>query len=330
MKASKVVFWNPKLRLGCHVAKQPSLTNTVLHLIEETPFDAFQIFVSGRLGGKIPHFDPVDIKKAAELLRASNKYLVIHAAYTYNLCGAVTLEKDPHFETKLANAIHGVRATLDVGAALGCGVVIHPGSCIDRKKGIQLIAKHLTACLTSDTVHEDLHLKLGMSLETFKKKRKVILENSAAEGNKLAKNLTEIAAMIQMVDAEVREQVRVCIDTAHAFGAGEYHFGKVEDVNRFYCDVFKTLGVERLEVFHLNDSKVQFGKRADRHANLGRGHQFGTTAHLQGLRKFIEEAMEHHIPLVGETPEPFLPDFRLIEALVPSATSSTPFDSADA
>jgi len=150
---------------------------------------------------------------------------------------------------------------------------------------------------------------LDIPLEEFKSSRKIILENAAGEGNKLGSTLDEIGQIISGVREDLRPQLKVCIDTAHIFGAGQYDFGKAKEVKRFYRDFDQKIGLDYLEVFHLNDSRVAYGSRKDRHENLGLGYIFGVERNeemngdgLEGLKALVEEAEKRRIPLIGEPP----------------------------
>ncbi|MBL4653780.1 MAG: TIM barrel protein, partial [Flavobacteriales bacterium] len=125
----------------------------------------------------------------------------------------------------------------------------------------------------------------------FKRSRKILLENSAHEGGKRGWNLEELGQMIKGVPSRIRDQVGVCIDTAHAYGAGVYDFGDILDIKKFYEDFDREIGLDHLWLFHLNDSMnstkkaddALFGSHKDRHQNLGLGYIFG------GSREYLEK-----------------------------------------
>jgi len=110
-----------------------------------------------------------------------------------------------------------------------------------------------------------------------------------------------------MVDESVRDQVKVCIDTQHIFGAGEYDFGIPDEFDRFIETFEEHIGLEKLELFHLNDSRAKFHAKKDRHEYLGIGYIFGEEREsegygLSGLKYLVEFAEEKKIPLIGEPP----------------------------
>jgi endonuclease IV len=110
----------------------------------------------------------------------------------------------------------------------------------------------------------------------------------------------------------------------HIFGSGEYHFGKVNDVVRFFNDFDSKIGLDKLKVIHLNDCdpSVHFGTRKDRHACLCKGNIWGPNEKdeelidnkILSLKYLITRTTELGIPLIGETPDS-LWDFNVVNEL---------------
>jgi len=311
-----VNFINTDYRWGFHISKSfPSLLRT-FESYQDAPFSCFQIYVSTR-GWTLPEYSNIDLLKTRALLEEIHAYLCIHGNLLYNLCGSVKHKDDPRYHFKLRSVRGCLTRELDIGVALGAGVVVHPGSCKNKKQGIQTIAESITHCLTVKTPKgKSLAKDMGLSEKDFCRKRKIILENAAGEGTKLAVTLDEIASIIKQVPKHLHSQVKVCIDTAHAFGAGLYRWGDPKEVRRFYQDFNRVVGLKHLEVFHLNDSRASdkksrdapFGSRKDRHEYLGKGYIFGSvtdpkdTSNLEGLKEFFFQARDRHIPVIGEPP----------------------------
>lgn len=331
-ESATLIFLNPDLRIGFHIRKNASFERTFERMLE-SPLRAFQILCCGR-SYSLPPLDLIDITRGRRVLEENAKYLVIHGNLIYNLAGAVEYKKDPQFERKLENTVRGLTGELDLGAALGAGVIVHIGASINREMGLKIIARTINHVLTINSDYAKRIAKhLGVNVDKVKKMRKIILENAAGEGNKLGSTLQEIATIFSHIDPVLLkgEQVKVCIDTAHIFGAGQYDFGLVEEVERFYEDFDKMIGVEYLEVFHLNDSRVPFNSKKDRHENLCKGYIFGNREDnadgSMGLKKFLEEAMSRHIVLIGEPPAKTAEreegpggvwDYEVIKRLVPA------------
>ena len=326
----RFIFLDSDYRYGFHVSKSPTLSATVQRVGKDLPFRNFQTYLGNPRSNSVSNCDVDDIASARELLEMYNLKMFIHGCLMYNLCGAPNHRKDPKFDYNLKNTSNGLTIELDIAAGLGCGgVVVHPNSCHDIEKGLFTASRTIETVLTKNTV-ESRHLakKLGISHEKFKRKRKILLENSAHEGGKRGWNLEELGKMIKGFPKELQGQVGVCIDTAHAYGAGIYDFGKISDINKFYEDFEKEIGLEKLCLFHLNDSmnslkkadNAYFGSHKDRHQNLGLGYIFGRKVthpkeysngdgeiiwdplRREALKEFFKQAYSRKIPIIGEPP----------------------------
>nr|QBK85959.1 MAG: AP (apurinic) endonuclease family 2 [Marseillevirus LCMAC101] len=308
-----IEFKDTDYKYGFHVVKQSTLTKTIQRVASITPFTAFQTCIANPRGKNVPEFDVEDVVKAKKLLEETEIYMCVHGSLVYNLAGSVTHRDDPCFSRKCESTCVALTGELDVCAGLGVGVVVHPGSCKKKKEGIVTIGKMIENVLTRNSAaSKKLAKGLGISVNEFKKKRKIILENAAGEGNKIASTLEDIRDIIEEVPSNLRPQVKVCIDTAHAYGAGLYQFKNPKEVKRFYKDFDKIVGLKYLEVFHLNDSRRSekkgnnafFGSKKDRHENLGLGYIFDDTNEVSdGLKEFFRQAYKRKIPIIGEPPK---------------------------
>ena len=126
----------------------------------------------------------------------------------------------------------------------------------------------------------------------------LVLENSAGGGGGIGTDVPELARILEaIVNAGVADgQVAICLDTAHLWGAG-HPINTVEGVDRLVDDFSREIGLERLAMFHLNDSKVALGSRQDRHEHLGAG-AIGPA----GLARFLTHPDLRHVVYYLETP----------------------------
>ncbi len=95
-----------------------------------------------------------------------------------------------------------------------------------------------------------------------------LLETTAGQGTCLGRSFEELAGILALIEDQRR--VGVCFDTCHAFAAGYDLRDRpgYEATMRAFDDA---IGLERMRVFHLNDSKKGLGSRVDRHAAIGEG-----------------------------------------------------------
>lgn len=316
-KQSIIKYNDTEYRYGFHVKKYPSMVKTIGEVLCKTPLSAAQIYISNGRSKCPPKFDYKDLMVTRLILQRSELYVCIHGCLLYNLAGTTFGEDDENYHSALSSTLQGLIAELDYGVMLGgnidyngsqsIGVVVHPGSCKNTEKGLKLISKNIIEALTRVTDEADKIAELlKISTSDVIKRRKIILENAAGEGTKLCSTLEEISIVIKGIPKHLRNQVKLCIDSAHIYGRGLYDFGIRGQIDKFYKDFDEIIGLEHLEVFHFNDSsiskKASFGSRKDRHEQLGMGYIFGDDTRILEITKFMLEAKKHKIPIIGEPP----------------------------
>ncbi len=96
----------------------------------------------------------------------------------------------------------------------------------------------------------------------------VCLETTAGQGTTLGRTFEEIAEIIDKTEAKSR--VGVCLDTCHIFAAG-YDIRTEESTTAVFDEFDRVIGLDKLQVLHLNDSKQPFASNKDRHEHIGKG-----------------------------------------------------------
>jgi deoxyribonuclease-4 len=126
-------------------------------------------------------------------------------------------------------------------------------------------------------------------------KTRIALETTAGQGSCLGNKFEHLAYII----SRVREPNRlcVCLDTAHVFAA-DYDIGSDATVRKTFREFDRVVGLDRLVVIHLNDSKTPRGSRVDRHEHIGKG-KIG----LPAFRFIMRDRRFRKIPKVLETPK---------------------------
>jgi deoxyribonuclease-4 len=236
------------LRIGIHTSTAGGYSNA-LESAHKLGCNALQIFsASPRMwvGGpsRIPEVDAAAFRARRQELGLGP--LVIHANYLINLAAP-----QPMLRTRSIQAFHD---ELVRGVALGAEfVVVHPGACGDCKPD-QAVR------LAVESVKQAAKNLPPTSL-------RVLLENTAGMGTALGARLEEIGEMLNALQSL---QVGACLDTAHLFAAG-YDIKSEAGLASTLELVERVIGLERVPVFHVNDSKIPLGGRVDRHEHIGKG-----------------------------------------------------------
>jgi deoxyribonuclease IV len=173
-------------------------------------------------------------------------------------------------------------------------LVSHPGNYMDdRASGIDRNVDGIVA-----------------GLECVPGRTVLLLETTAGSGTSLGASFEEMAALLDRVPRSLQDRVAVCADTAHLFAAGYDLAGAFDGVWARFDDL---IGLHRLRMLHLNDSKVPLGSRRDRHELIGEG-AIGSGA----FRRIMTDTRFARVPKVIETPkldDPEATDRRMLNLL---------------
>jgi deoxyribonuclease IV len=123
----------------------------------------------------------------------------------------------------------------------------------------------------------------------------LLIENAAGHAGTMGVSLEELETIIDELGRP--ERVGICLDTCHLFASG-YDIRTPEAVDALLGEVDERIGLDRLRSLHVNDSKLGFGSRRDRHANVGEG-EIG-----EGMAAFLGCPRLQELPAVMETPGP--------------------------
>ncbi len=151
---------------------------------------------------------------------------------------------------------------------------------------------------------------VGDALRSFPDGPTVLFETTAGAGTALGCRFEELAELLDSIPADLSSRVGVCLDTAHVFAAGyDLETDPVSILDAFE----RVIGLDRLRLFHLNDSVAALGSRKDRHANIGEG-QIGAAA----FGALLNDARVVGVPGILETPkgdDPIASDRRNLDVL---------------
>jgi deoxyribonuclease IV len=196
--------------------------------------------------------------------------IVVHAPYIINIGNS---ENPDTFDL----GVRFLRSEIERTEALGAKqIVLHPGAHVGAgtEKGIGKIVEGINEVLTG------------------KENLQIALETMAGKGSECGKSFEELAMIMDGVI--YNDKLSVCFDTCHTHDAG---YPIVEDFDGVLNEFDKIIGLDRLKVLHINDSKNAVGMRKDRHENIGFGH-----IGFEALSYIVHHPQLAHVPKILETP----------------------------
>jgi deoxyribonuclease IV len=260
------------VRFGFHVSIAGGFGN-VLERAREIECETIQFFSSNPRGWSIADLDPDDVAKFRSDMEDSGiSPTFVHAPYIPNLAGAGAEGK---------RSVKALVTQVERCKALGVPfLVCHTGKAMgaDEKTAIARIVKNVNSILAA-----------APEGVTF------LLENTAGMGTEVGYKFEQLAEIIGKV--KKRERVGITLDTAHSFEAG-YEFRTKAGIDATLREFDRLVGISRLHLLHLNDSKTEFGSRVDRHWHIGEG-KLGR----EGMGQIINHPLLKNMPAVMETPQ---------------------------
>jgi deoxyribonuclease IV len=273
------------MRIGLHVPVRAGCAKGVEHA-KAAGCNALQIFSSNPRSYRAGAIDQRALDDFARLRKeAGIEPCAIHSSYLVNLAS-----DDPKIYQGSLRLLQG---DLAVAARGGMRLVnTHLGSygTRDRDAGFLAICRALEASL--HTIAPGVHL---------------VLENSAGAGNLAGGTLDELGAFVKTV---AHPQLGVCLDTAHAWASG-YAINSEAGVAQFIERADECIGLDRVLMFHFNDTEVELGASRDRHWHIGEG-KIG----FDGFRALLARPELREKTAILETPGSDEDDIRNVQTIL--------------
>lgn len=260
------------MRIGAHMSVAGGVSKAVERAVVHG-CEALQIFSKNASQWRGKPLDPAEVGAFRRRIDETGiAPVVAHASYLINLATTFPLLRE--------QSIAALVDELDRADALGLlGVVIHPGTCTagSEADALRLIADAIRAAFKARP----------------RRKTMVLLEHTAGQGRTVGHRFEHLASILERLDGSSR--VGVCLDTCHLVASG---YDIVSDAG--YRDTFAALdrivGIERVKVFHGNDSKKPCGSRVDRHEHIGEG-----CLGLEPFRRLLNDPRFAGLPMLIET-----------------------------
>ncbi len=260
------------MKLGSHVSMKGK--KMLLGASEEAASygsGTFMIYTGAPQNTRRRPIEELNIEAGQEHMKSHNiSDIVVHAPYIINI-GNTT--KPETFQLGVDFLRNEIERTEAIGAKQ---IVLHPGSHVGQglEKGLPKIIEGL-----NEVLHKNQDAQIA-------------LETMAGKGSEIGRNFEEIAQIIDGVT--LNEKLSVCMDTCHIHDAG---YNVVEDFDGVLNEFDKVVGLDRLKVVHVNDSKNVKGAQKDRHENIGFGH-----IGFKALHQVVHHPSLKDLPKILETP----------------------------
>lgn len=266
-----------KLLLGAHMSITGGLHNA-LTKGAALGCSTIQLFVKNNRQWHVKPLTEEQIelfRQTAEIKGFNKNDIIAHATYLINI-GSPSL-------TVSAQSAQTLRQELIICSQLEIPyLVLHPGSHVqtDSRRCLEQIAATLTTLLSDPSITT-----------------RIALELMAGQGSVVGSTLEELATIISLLSPEIQDRVGVCVDTCHMFAAG-YPFTTLQDYEAFWHHFDAVLGLDKLALIHINDSKKPCGSKVDRHEHIGQG-----LIGLEIFRFLFNDERFFDIPKILETPK---------------------------
>ena len=273
--------------LGAHVSTAGGLAKAHGRGVESES-EAIQIFnQSPRMWRPVVYSDDAIAEFNELMANGPVKASVIHAVYLIN-CAS---DEDEVRSKSIASLTHALRLGDAIGAA---GVVLHPGTLKGKplEDGLRLAGEAFREALAES------------------EKCPLLLENTAGAKGTLGRSFAELADLLERGGDD---RIGICLDSCHLLASG-FEIRTPEGITEVLDECVASVGLERLQCLHVNDSKTALGSNRDRHAPLTEG-EIGA----DGLAAFLSEPRFQELPTLLETPGPSgtigLPEVQLAREL---------------
>ncbi len=260
------------MRFGFHISIAGGFSK-VVERAEVRRCETIQFFSRNPRGWKYGPLDKEDVEQFRSSIQSSTlSPIFLHLPYLPNIAS----QKSKFYERSIDSIVTDLERAEQLGAHY---LIIHIGHRGESSE---------------DEAIEAVAQGIDQAFERVKNSVILLLENTAGQGSEIGSTFEQIKRIINNVHDNKR--MGVCLDTAHTFEAG-HDLSNKDGIERTIDSFDQTIGLKRLHLFHLNDSKTPLGSRRDRHWHIGEGY-----IGLDGFRYLVNHPLLKHLPGIMETP----------------------------
>jgi deoxyribonuclease-4 len=260
------------VRFGFHISIAGGFSK-VIERAEIRGCETIQFFSRNPRGWKYEPLKEEELKRFRSLKESSALFpLFLHLPYLPNIAS----KESKFYERSIQSIIVDLQRAEQIGAQY---LIIHIGHRMKSSEEESSIA---------------VSRAVNQAFETVKNSVILLLENTAGQGTEIGYTFEQLERMISGIDEEKR--IGICLDVAHAFEAG-YDLSRKDGIEQVLESFDREIGLKRLHLLHLNDSKTPLGSRKDRHWHIGDGY-----IGREGFRYLINHPAIRNLPGIMETP----------------------------
>jgi deoxyribonuclease-4 len=261
-----------QMRFGFHISIAGGFSR-VAERAELRGCETIQLFSRNPRGWKYSPLGEKDIEEFRSSIKSSGLFpIFLHLPYLPNIASP----KSKFYSRSIDSITMDLERAQQLGAQY---LIIHIGHRMESSE---------------DEAIEAVSQGINQAFEKVKNPVILLMENTAGQGTEIGYTFDQIKKIIERVHDHQR--MGVCFDTAHSFEAG-YDLSNKDGLERTLETFDQTIGLKRLHLLHLNDSKTPLGSRKDRHWHIGEGY-----IGLEGFRNLINHPLLRHLPGIMETP----------------------------
>jgi deoxyribonuclease IV len=278
------------MRFGFHISIAGGFSK-VVERAKVRECETIQFFSRNPRGWKYGPLDQEEVGEFRASIQSSSLFpIFLHLPYLPNIASP----RSKFYRRSVHSIVTDLKRAEQIGAQY---LIIHIGHRMESSEEASI---------------EAVFQGINQAFERVSNPVTLLLENTAGQGTEIGYSFEQLERIISGVDQEQR--IGICLDVAHAFEAG-YDLSKKEGIERTLESFDQRIGLKRLHLLHLNDSKTPLGSRKDRHWHIGEGY-----IGREGFRHLINHPLIRSLPGIMETPRKDtiedLKNMRVIRSLV--------------
>lgn len=266
------------MRFGFHISISGGFRKVIPQALD-LQCQTIQLFSRNPRGWRYRPLDHHDTRAFVQEAKEHDiQPVFVHMPYLVNLASP----DRRLFERSVSSLVQGLRRSARICAPF---LIMHVGSSPEPEPGMKRMIKGIDRALQK--VPNEVIL---------------LLENTAGGGSELGHDFRQLRKILRGV--RHRKRIGIVLDTAHTFAAG-YDLRTRDAVNRTISEFDRIVGLKRLFLIHLNDSRTGCGSHRDQHWHIAKG-TIG-----QGMSHILQHPALQHLPFIMETPRKSPKDDRM-------------------